>query len=309
MTTIAYAPGTTDSIADITGIRVAHGHDEKVISGTTVILPENPVVMGVDVRGGGPGTRDTPALDPTCLVDTFHGLTLSGGSVFGLAAADGMTRVLSDRGIGLMFGPRALPVIPAAILFDLMNGGDKGWDKPPYADLAATLTEGLLDDPDRNDGAQMGAVGAGHGAIAGGYKGGIGTASFTTPDGLTVAAMIAVNSFGNPTAKAGHEEAPLGTIDTPKAGLLAGNTTIGVIATNADLDKAGCQRVAIMAQDGLARAIRPLHTPYDGDTLFTMATGQHSSQLLKPAYLTLIGHLAADTAEQAIARAIKASNG
>ena len=309
MTRIEATAGPTNSIMDVDGIRVAHGEDTRAKTGATIILPDEPAVMGVDVRGGGPGTRDTPALNPSCLVDRFHALVLSGGSVFGLAAADGVTTTLSNRGIGLKLGDKALPVTPSAILFDLLNGGNKDWDEPPYRLLGANLTAALLDDPARNDGAATGPVGAGCGAIAGGYKGGMGTASFMMADGLIVAALIAVNSFGNPTERGGNmKEAALGILDTPKAGLLAGNTTIGAIATNAALDKAGCERVSIMAQDGLARSIRPLHTPYDGDTLFTLSTGSYQNDLPVPALLALLGHMAADAAEAAVKRAIAASH-
>lgn len=298
-------PGPTNSFADVKGIRIAHADDKKIKTGVSVILPDKAIAMGVDVRGGGPGTRETNALDADCLVDRVHALVLAGGSVFGLAAADKVAERLSAAHIGLDLGVRFVPVVPSAILFDLRNGGDKQWgDQEPYRRLGDQAVGRLLENHETCDATLTGPVGAGFGATAGARQGGIGTASFTTADGLVVAALIAVNSFGSVTGLPDQPDAPLGVIDTPKMGLLAANTTIGAIATNAVLDKAGCRRTAIMAQDGLARAIRPLHTPYDGDTLFAMASGEYSSSLPLPALITLIGSLAADAAEMAVRRAV-----
>lgn len=289
-------PGPTNSFLDIDGLRVGQAHDARIVTGTTVIVPDSPVAMAVDVRGGGPGTRETEALNPDCLVEKVHGLVLSGGSVFGLGAADRLVELLSKDGIGLPFGDHALPVVPSAILFDLKNGGDKNWDLPPYRRLAEKAYQ-TLGDP-----LAVGQAGAGYGAVAGGQKGGLGSASFVTEDGITVAALVAVNSFGSVEDP---RTEPLGTVACPKLGLIGGNTTIAAVATNLDLSKADCKRLAIMAQDGLARSIRPLHTPFDGDTVFALATGSVPVTAAdKATQLTLVGALAADALEAAVYRAL-----
>ncbi|WCL54292.1 P1 family peptidase [Gimibacter soli] len=297
---VSARPGPGDSLLDIKGLKVGQAEDARVRTGTTVILPDAPVAMGVDVRGGAPGTRDTDALDPTCLVEKVHGLVLSGGSVFGLAAADGVTAMLSSRGIGLPLGPRAVPVVPSAILFDLANGGDKDWgDTPPYRDLGikALMAAG---EPIR-----QGRAGAGYGALAGGQPGGIGTASLVLADGTAVAALIAVNCFGEVAPGAMQH----GEVTLPKLGLVGGNTTIGCVATNAVLDKAACRRLAIMAQDGLARTIRPIHTSFDGDTIFAMATGEKAASGPLATTLAILGTLAADCVARAVEKAVSAAAG
>ncbi|NVJ98796.1 MAG: P1 family peptidase [Alphaproteobacteria bacterium] len=288
--------GKADTIADVGGLKVGHAVDEVVRTGTTVIIPDAPVAMGVDVRGGGPGTRDTEALDPTCLVERVHGLVLSGGSVFGLAAADGVTAALSEKGIGLPLGPRAVPVVPSAILFDLMNGGDKNWGEiSPYADLGRrAVAEISLDVP-------QGRVGAGFGARAGAVPGGVGSASLETDDGIRIGAIVAVNSFGSVISK---KETEHGVVDLPKLGLVGANTTIAAVATNLDFDKAACKRLAMMAQDGLARSIRPIHTPYDGDTVFALATGAKPVDGEMAAIMAVVGTLAADCLARAVEKAL-----
>lgn len=288
--------GATDSFTDVPGIKVGQAHDEDACTGVTVIIPDAPVCMGVDVRGGGPGTRDTDALDPTCLVERVHGLVLSGGSVFGLGAADRVSALLSEQGVGLPFGPRTIPVIPSAILFDLMNGGNKDWgDAPPYAVLAEKALDSLGNTP------EYGRAGAGFGATAGGQPGGIGSASLQTDDGIIVSAIVAVNSFGNVDSTPEH-----GIIDFPKLGFVGTNTTIGAVATNLDLDKAACTRLAMMAQDGYARAIRPIHTPFDGDTVFAMSTGARKLTGELAPQLALIGTMAADCVAKSIEKAVRA---
>ena len=265
--TITATSGPENSITDISGLRIGQAHDSHANTGVTVIIPDSPATMGVDVRGGGPGTRETDALSPSCLVQQFHGLVFSGGSVFGLAAADQIVTRLSQDKIGLDMGGLHVPVVPSAILFDLKNSGDKNWgNTPPYRALADQAYDNLSPQ------FQQGRAGAGYGAMAGGKQGGIGSASFITPDGLCVAALVIVNSFGE-SAPDDHR-APLGTVASDKLGMLGGNTTLALVATNLDLDKAACQRLAIMGHDGLARAIRPLHTPFDGDSVFAMAMGQ-----------------------------------
>lgn len=290
--------GPTDTFLDVEGLCVGNAHDADVRTGVTVIIPDEPVAMGVDVRGGGPGTRDTDALDPTCLVEKVHGLVLSGGSVFGLAAADAVTEALSKDGVGLPIGPKPVPVVPSAILFDLANGGDKNWDTSPYPRLAQEAYTART-----RLGLAGGSVGAGYGARAGGVAGGLGTASLEA-GGLTVSALVAVNSFG----VAGSVPDTCEAIELPKVAMLGGNTTIAAIATNVVLDKAGCKRLAIMAQDGLARSIRPIHTPYDGDTVFALSTGAHSPEQPLPHVLTVLGTMASDCLMKAVQKATQAAN-
>lgn len=299
MLEIKLKPGPADLITDVAGILVGQAEDESAATGVTVVLPEAPVVMGVDVRGGAPGTRETDALDPTCLVDEFHGLVLAGGSVFGLGAADAVVNWLSEKNIGLRLGPRAIPVVPAAILFDLANGGDKDWgDAPPYRDMAKEACEKAAKT------FSLGRYGAGRGAMAGARPGGIGSASYATEDGLMVGALVAVNSFGEACGGASQTD----VIRFPKAGLVGGNTSIGLVATNLALDKAGARRLAIMAHDGLARAISPLHTPFDGDSIFVMATGERKIEGVAAETLALAGAMAANSVERAVQKALAAAD-
>lgn len=296
-----------DRFTDVPGIRIGHAHDATIRSGVTVIVPDLPAVMAVDVRGGGPGTRETDALDPSTLVERVHGLCLSGGTVFGLAAADELAVLLSAAGRGLAMGPGlpVVPVVPAAILFDLANGGDKAWGaEPPYRALARAAFAAA------GDGDVSGAVGAGHGARAGSRPGGIGSVSARLPGGITIGALVAVNSFGEVYDGA----PPDGPVPMPKlgsAGDLArdaarSNTCIGVVATDAPLTRAQARRVAMMAHDGLARAIRPVHTPFDGDTLFVMSTAAEGTTPVDVVTLTLIGAVAADLVARAVRRGVDA---
>ncbi len=284
-----------DCFSDVAGIRVGHAHDAAARTGVTVILPDAPVTMAVDVRGGGPATRETDALAPHTLVERVHALVLSGGSVFGLASADAVVVALSVAGVGLAAGPLPVPVVPAACLFDLANGGDKTWTTPPYRDLARAALAAVAG-PDSS-----GAVGAGHGAVAGSRPGGIGSASVTA-HGLTVGALVAVNSFGEVFAGA----PPEGDVPLPKlarAGDLAAQSTcIGAVAISAPVTRSQAQRIAMMAHDGLARAIRPIHTPFDGDTLFVMSTGEATG--VDPVTLALLGTLAADAVARAVRRGV-----
>lgn len=294
MVTITALPGASDSFTDVSGLKVGQAHDAHVRTGVTVIVPDQPVAMGVDVRGGGPGTRDTDALDPTCLVEKVHGLVLSGGSVFGLAAADGVCAHLSEQGVGLPFTARAIPVVPSAILYDLANGGDKNWGtEPPYRALGIEALDSI------GTHVEHGKAGAGYGAMAGAVEGGIASASLVTDDGIIVSAIVAVNSFG--IANGAHKH---GTVDMPKVGFVGTNTTIGAVATNLELDKSACTRLAIMAQDGYARSIRPIHTPFDGDTVFAMATGEKPVEGALAPTLALVGTLAADCVARAIEKAV-----
>lgn len=314
-------PGPRNSICDVAGLRVGNAEDHAARTGVTVIVAEPAAVMAVDVRGGAPGTRETDALDPACLVDRFHALVLSGGSAFGLDAAGAVAARLSAQGVGLPLTPRAVPVVPAAILYDLGNGGDKAWgEDPPYHWLGRTA----LDLAQRDF--VLGNAGAGFGAVAGGLKGGLGSASAILNDGTTVGALVAVNCFGSVVSKSGgfwagyleqnaefngrgsRSLGPVGLeVDLPKTPILGANTTIGLVATDAALTKAEAKRLAIMAQDGLARAIRPIHSPYDGDSIFAAATGSRDLHEPRPLAITRIGAVAADCLARAVVRGVLAA--
>ncbi len=320
-------------ITDVPGLTVGNAHDDTVLSGTTVVLPDRRAVCGVDTRGGAPGTRETDALDSTCLVDAVDAVVLSGGSVYGLDAASGVTAWLGAKGRGYRIdGPHTQgippsPVVPAAILFDLANGGDKDWGKtPPYNRLGQVACDAA------SDNFTLGNAGAGFGAVAGALKGGLGSASalfgVDPESAITVGALIAVNAVGSVVVPgtdrfwAAHHERDgefggRGAADRVASdNLWAGtkletgtaapgtSTTIGVIATNAALTPAEARRIAIMAHDGLARAIRPVHTPLDGDTLFVLSTGQRALQEPRPLALASLGALAADTTARAVARGV-----
>lgn len=323
-------PGPRNLITDVDGIAVGNVHSAEVRSGVTVVLPDARCMAAADVRGGAPGTRETDALDPTCLVDAVEAIVLSGGSVYGLEAMSGAVAWLGARGRGFALGevPVVSPVVPGAILFDLPNGGDKAWgETPPYRDWGRAACEAAARDFD------LGNAGAGMGAMAGNIKGGLGSASIL--DGaFQIGALIAVNPFGAAVmAESGHFWAapfeidgefggrgwpaslPSASLDDPLRGTRldarplapGGNTTIGVVATNAALTKAEARRIAIMAQDGLARAIRPIHSHVDGDTLFTLATGTAplaENPLDRLMQLMRIGALAADCVARSVARGV-----
>ncbi len=309
-------PGPRNLITDVPGLTVGNAGDDALRSGVTVVLPEAPAVAAVDVRGGGPGTRETDLLDPAGLVQAVDALVVSGGSAFGLAAADGVMGWLKAQGRGFAVGGARVPIVPAAILFDLNNGGDKDWGSDsPYHRLGAQAVESAGAD------FALGNVGAGLGATAGPLKGGLGSASMR--DGaVTLGALVAVNSLGcvtfpeDPSFWAWpFEQAsefgglpPPRTVPRPEALSAlappeAGNTTLAVVATDAVLTRVRAKRLAVMAQDGLARAIRPVHTPYDGDTVFALSTGQRALEDPE-ADLARLGMLAADCLARAVARAV-----
>jgi L-aminopeptidase/D-esterase-like protein len=324
-------PGPKNLITDIAGLTVGHATDEKVCTGVTTVMCGPGCTAAVDVRGGGPGTRETEALSPENLVGRAHSIVLAGGSVFGLAAADGVTALLSAQGIGLQMH-RAIPIVPAAVLYDLANRGDKNWGlDPPYRSLGIQAAQAAGID------FALGAVGAGRGARAGLLIGGVGSTSLHLGDGVTVGALVVLNSVGSalmpdgktywawafelqqefggggPPSKAmdlsnpAPDESRLLTIGRLQPGA---NTTLAVVACNADLTTAECKRVAMMAHDGIARAVRPAHTPFDGDTVFALSTGevQLSKDLSRPAHIGRIGSAAADCLARAIARAVHAGN-
>lgn len=320
---VAAARGPRNDITDVPGIRVGQAHDAMVRTGVTVILPDAPAIVAGDIRGGGPGTRETDLLDPSTLVDRADAIVLAGGSSYGLAAADGVCAVLGARGQGFRLasidGVPPSPIVPSAILYDLANGGAKTWgDAPPYQRLGREALNAV------RAGVDLGKAGAGYGARAGALPGGVGSASLVLEDGLTIGALAAVNSFGSvkmPGSDAfwaypyeidgefgGARPAPGAppACDLPADAKLAGapraNTTIGVVAVNATLTQAQARRVAIMAQDGYARAIRPVHGPTDGDVLFVLATG--GVRIDGPLALTRIGAIAADCVARAVARGV-----
>lgn len=290
-------------ISAVPGLAIGHAHCPVAATGVTLIIPDRPAVMAVDVRGGGPGTRETDALHPANLVERVHGLALAGGSVFGLAAADELALLLSAAGRGLAMAPGVppVPVVPGAILFDLGNGGDKRWGmEPPYRRLArAAFAAAGTAGADGN-----GPIGAGHGARAGSRAGGVGSVSTQLESGYAVGALMAVNSFGEIYAGA----PPAGPVAMPK--LAAShrfgreNTIIGVVATDAPLSRGQALRVAMMAHDGLARAVRPVHTPFDGDCLFALSTAAAGKLVADDVLITVIGTVAADLAAAAVRRAV-----
>jgi L-aminopeptidase/D-esterase-like protein len=328
----AVRPGPRNLITDVPGLAVGQAHDARARTGVTVILPDRPAVCACDVRGGGPGTRETDALAADTLVEAVDAVVLCGGSVYGLAAADGVCAWLGAHGRGYSLGleppPGAAspvppsPIVPAAILYDLANGGDKAWgEAPPYRNLGRAAAAAAADD------FALGTAGAGYGASAGKLKGGVGSASIVLEDGFTVGALAAVNSFGSVIAPGGRAfwAAPFelagefGGLGPPRgpaapddwAGAKASpaegerrNTTIACIALDAALTPAQARRVAMMAQDGLARAIRPVHAPFDGDVVFVLATGRQP--LADPAVFNLarLGAAAADVLARATARGV-----
>ncbi len=288
--------GATNSLVDVSGLSVGHAHrigDGWRTGVTVVVAPEEGAVAGVDVRGGAPGTRETDLLDPRNLVERVNAVTLCGGSAYGLAAADGVMRRLADAGRGVVAMPGiVVPIVPAAVIFDLGRGGLTR--AAPDAAMGAAGYDARSDGP-----VTQGSVGAGAGAQVGGFAGGVGSASAVLPDGITVAGLAVVNAAGFPADRRTGElhaarhglsdefavgcpdpaevaawrarSAPEGTARDPESGLF--NTVIGVVGVDVALTKAQCGRLAGAAHDGLARAIHPTHTMTDGDTIFGLATG------------------------------------
>ena len=315
-----------NAITDVTGIRVGHAQDVGALTGCTVVLCESGAVGGIDQRGGAPGTRETDGLHPMHLVNQVHGITLSGGSAFGLDSAAGVVRYLEQRGVGFDVRVARVPIVPGAILFDLGIGSA---DVRPDAEMGyQACLNASTDKP------AEGNVGAGTGATVGkilgmghAMKSGIGSASVEIGAQVVVGAIVAVNAFGDiidpatsqivAGARSLEEDAPeMGTqgyfADTMEVlksladGTILGyasrsNTVIGVVATNARLDKEQVNKVAQMAQDGLARTVRPAHTMLDGDTIFALATGEH------PADVNIVGAFAAEVIAQAILQAVRAA--
>lgn len=308
-------------LTDIAGVRVGHADDRDLASGVTAIIFDEPAVASIDFRGGGPGTRDTTLLEPGHTVEAIHGLTLSGGSAFGLDACGGTMAWLAEQGRGFPVGSARVPIVPGAIIFDLLNGGNKNWGRfSPYRDLgyaaAAAASSGAF---------ALGSVGVGLGATTAGLKGGIGSASAMTSTGVKVAALAVANAAGSVMIGdgpwfwaapfeigdefGGRGQPPSFSPAMHQLKLKGGaratpveNTTLAVVVTDANLTKSQAKRLAIVAHSGFARAINPVHAPLDGDVVFAAATGR------KPVDghldMTELGMLAANVVTRAIARGV-----
>jgi L-aminopeptidase/D-esterase-like protein len=306
--------GRRNTIADVAGLKVGNAQDAGLRSGCTVLVGDRPFVAGVSVMGGAPGTRETDLLAPDRLVQEVDALVLSGGSAFGLDACSGVADGLRAMGRGFQVGPQRVPIVPGAILFDLLNGGDKGWARNPYygLGLAALGAAGAAFD--------LGTAGAGYGASTGRWKGGLGSASVLLDSGVTVAALVAVNALGSVTVGEGRQfwaapwemGAEFGGLGVSMAGAdfadpvpgkrMGEATTIAIVATDARLTQAQATRMAVAAQDGIARAVVPAHTLLDGDLVFAAATGEREVDPVLGVYQ--IGHAAAVCLARAIARGV-----
>lgn len=327
---MAPRPGPANLITDVPGLTVGHATDHHAGTGVTALVCDGFWSGAADIRGGGPGTRETNALAAESLNGKAHAIVLAGGSVYGLAAGDGAVIALARKGHGLRLRPGSppIPVVPAAVLHDLGNPGDKNWgENPPYRELGRQAVDAAA------TWFELGAVGAGRGAMAGLAKGGIGSASIDLGDGLIVGALVASNPVGSVFMPDGETfwawpfeiggefggrrpaaDMPVAIDPVPGHSRLAeigrmqagANTTLGVIAVSADLTSAECKRIAVMAQDGFARAIRPVHTPMDGDVVFALSNGALAlpDGPIRAARLAEIGSAAADCMARAIARSV-----
>ena len=307
-------------LTDVAGVRVGHADDAKLASGVTAVIFDRPAVAAIDVRGGGPGTREGALLDLSNMVETIDAIALSGGSAFGLEAGGGVQAWLAEQGRGFMVRGAVIPIVPGAIMFDLLNGGDKKWGRfSPYRDLGYAAASAAATD------FALGSAGAGLGATTVNLKGGLGSASAATTGGVRVAALAVVNAVGSTTVGDGpwFWAAPF-EIDgefggrglppsfTPdmltmrvKGGAAATsveNTTLAVVVTDAELTKPQAKRLAMIAHTGFARAIYPVHAPHDGDVLFAAATGEKPIDPLIG--LTELGMVAANVVARAIARGV-----
>lgn len=315
-------PGARNLLTDVAGLQVGNAQDERLKTGVTVVCADAPFVAGVDVMGGAPGTRETDCLAPDKLVDRIDALVLSGGSAFGLSAAGAVADALREQGRGYAVGPVRVPIVPSAILFDRWAGGANDWHGNPWSELGRQALAASAET------FELGSVGAGTGATTAQLKGGLGSASLRLPGGGTVAALVAANPNGAAVdADSGHFHAwdaefasEFGGIGAPPAGrperlpvseklsalesqALGSATTLAIVATDVALTKAGCQRLAVAAQDGMARALRPAHTPIDGDLVFALSTAPGDADIALELRL-LLGHAAALCVARAIARAV-----
>jgi L-aminopeptidase/D-esterase-like protein len=310
-------PGPANLLTDVAGLKVGHASNARLKSGVTVILCEEPALAAVHVMGGAPGTRETDLLAPEQTVERIDAIALSGGSAFGLDAASGVMEGLAAMGRGFAVGSVRVPLVPAAILFDLLNGGDKDWaGKSPYHGLGRTALAAA------GKTFELGSVGAGTGATTANLKGGLGSASMRLDDGTTVAALVAANALGQATigdtahfwAAPFEHHAEFGGLGLPspfpadaatlrlkRAREPGQNTTLAVVATDAVLTKAEAKRLAIVAHDGFARAIWPAHTQMDGDIVFALSTGRSE---IRPGNLIALGAAAAACTARAIARGV-----
>jgi L-aminopeptidase/D-esterase-like protein len=308
---------STNLITDVPGLSVGMAQDAKLGSGVTVVLFDEPAVASVAIHGGAPGVRDTALLEPEMTVERVDALALSGGSVFGLDAMGGVIAALREKGRGFAIGDMRVPIVPGAVLFDLLNGGDKNWGrKPPYWELGFEAAETAAEV------FALGSAGAGLGANTANLKGGLGSASAVTSTGYRVGALVAVNALGQATIgdgphfwaaplERGAEFAGVGWPSAMPPGALAlrlqtdrlENTTIAIVATDAPLMKPQAKRLAIQAHDGLAQALRPAHAALDGDTVFSAATARNPRPP-EPRELAEIGMACADALARAIARAV-----
>ena len=309
--------GLANLITDVAGVSVGHAEDARLASGVTVVIFDAPATASIAIHGGAPGVRDAALLEPEMTVERIDALTLSGGSVYGLDAAGGVLEFLRASGRGFAIGDVRVPIVPGAILFDLLNGGDKNWSgRAPYWDLGFAAASNAARD------FALGSIGAGLGATTVNLKGGLGSASAVTSGGYVVGALVAVNSVGQATIgdgphfwaapfERGAEYGGLGWPPAPPDNALSmrlktdrlANTTIAVVATDAPLSKAEAKRVAIQAHDGMAHALRPSHAALDGDLIFAAST-ERNPRPPAPRELAEISMLAADTLARAIARAV-----
>lgn len=310
-------PKLKNLITDVSGVLVGHAGDLKLGSGSTAIVFEQPAIASADMRGGGTGTREANLLDPAATVERVDAFAISGGSVFGLEAGAGVASWLAEQGRGFKIGDACVPIVAGAVLFDLLNGGDKNWGRhPPYRELGYAAAKAAAAD------FALGSVGAGTGATTENLQSGIGSASARTEEGAVVGAIVAVNAVGRVTIGEGRQfwAAPLeqrsefGGLGWPTKfteeahvphlkGRVRENTTLAVIATEATLTKPQAKRLAVMASAGLARAIYPVFSPLDGDIVFAASTGKH--ELGDAVHgLAELGALAANTLARAVARAV-----
>ncbi|WP_417308923.1 P1 family peptidase [Devosia sp.] len=311
--------GPRNLITDVAGLRVGNAEDHAIKTGTTVLVADAPFRASVDVMGGSPGSRETELLAPDKLVEDIDALVLSGGSAFGLDAASGVTDGLRKLGRGYRVEHATVPIVPGAIIFDLLNGGDKDWDDNPYRAMGLQALAAAQVD------FTLGTAGAGTGAMTANLKGGLGSASLVIPGGFTVGALVVANPTGSVTMgdsrhfwaapfEVDGEFGGLGPLADPMAFAQTArtkrdwvnpmaNTTIAIVATDADLDKAQLKRLAVAAQDGIARAASPAHTPVDGDLIFSVST---RAKRVSPQVVDVLrlGHAAAVCLSRAMARAI-----
>jgi D-aminopeptidase len=304
-------------ITDVPGVKVGNAEDIHLGSGSTVVVFDDPAIASIDIRGGGPGTRESALLDPAQTIEGVHAITISGGSAFGLDAASGTQAWLREQGRGFAIRTARVPIVPAAVLFDLLAGGNKDWGRfPPYRDFGYAAAASAAAD------FALGTVGAGTGATTVNCKGGLGSASAQTSDGFTVGALAAVNAVGSVLVGGGPwfwaapfevngefggrglpADVPPKFLEPVTKGTAGASTTLVVVATDAILTKAQANRLAVMAQSGMSRAIYPVHSPLDGDVIFAASTGRRP--LADPTVgLTNLGTAAANVVARAIARGV-----